>query len=519
LWVSTVNKHLNTSTKNSYDIDTNVLIEAGLSTTNKTSEQLEAILKAKFENSNKPTNSFLPKGKLPKKLLIVSLLVITLTVLILMYGQYTQHKNEINSDNQAWTLAKKNNTTDDYTTYLQQFPTGNYITEAKKYLADLLRKEKILTASKDSLRQQQIINAQQQLINLDFQVDLSGKIDLRTTLAVKAFEQSENLIITGRIDEFLLKKLTESYQKKDTLLWEKEKLKHSIAGYQKYYTSFPKGLHVNQAINAIKQLKIKTKKIEKEKQQTQEKKRKKIINLAINKLFNNLLTLPSGKFNMGCNQEVDCKENENPIHTVFVKSFRMMATEATFTLWDACVISGDCNVQLKDEGWGRGNRPVIGVSYFDIIEQFIPWLNKATGEVFSLPSEAQWEYAAKAGSNTKYGLGKDIDCLKARFSQFSGICGNDRKTSLVKSFTPNEFGLYDMNGNVWEWTQDCWHNNYRGAPNNGSAWANGECDAGVIRGGSWLNQASFLRTSVRGRYSRSARSNTNGFRLVINAKD
>jgi serine/threonine-protein kinase len=519
LWVSTVNKHLNTSTKNSYDIDTNVLIEAGLSTTNKTSEQLEEILKAKFENSNKPTNSFLPKGKLPKKLLIVSLLVITLMVLILMYGQYTQHKNEINSDNQAWTLAKNNNTTDDYTTYLQQFPMGNYITEAKKYLADLLRKEKILMASKDSLRQQQIINAQQQLINLDFQVDLSGKIDLRTTLAVKAFEQSENLIITGRIDEFLLKKLTESYQKKDTLLWEKEKLKHSIAGYQKYYTSFPQGLHVNQAISAIKQLKIKTKKIEKQKQQTQEKERQRIINLAINELLNNLLTLPSGKFNMGCNQGVDCKENENPTHSVFVKSFRMMATEVTFTLWDACVISGDCIIQPKDEGWGRVNRPVIGISYFDIVEQFIPWLNKATGEVFSLPSEAQWEYAAKAGSNTKYGWGKDIDCLKARFSQFSGICGNDRKTSLVKSFTPNEFSLYDMSGNVWEWTQDCWHNNYRGAPHNGSAWANGECDAGVIRGGSWLNQASFLRTSVRGRYSRSARSNTNGFRLVINAKD
>ena len=523
LWVNTVNKHFNTSTNKSFNVDTAVLIEVGLSTTNKTSEQLKAILEIKqqeyiLENNNIPVKHFLSKDKRAKKRLPLGLLIITLIVLIVMYVQYTHHQNEINSDKQAWVQAKNNNTTEDYTLYLQQFTNGHYITEAQKALADLLLKNKILTESKNSLRQQQIISAQQQLINLGFQVDLSGKLDPRTKITVQTFEQSENLIVTGNIDEFLLKKLTESYHKKDALLWKKVQQEHSVQGYQNYRTIFPQGLHVNQAINAIKQLNIQTKNREKQKQKAQEKERKATIKLAINELLNNLLTLPSGKFSMGCNQDIDCKENEIPSHTVLINSFRMMPTEVTFTLWNACVISGDCTLQPKDEGWGRGARPVIGISYFDIVEQFIPWLNKATGEVFSLPSEAQWEYAAKAGSNSKYGWGNDIDCLKARFSQFSGTCGNERKTALIKRFTPNEFGLYDMNGNVWEWTQDCWHSDYRGAPNDGSAWANVNCDAGVIRGGSWVNQADFLRSTARGRYSRSARSNTNGFRLVINTK-
>lgn len=529
LWINTVNKQLSDGSQVSSNTDMNILMEVGLSTTNKTTEQLKALLETKQQeylcaSRNKQTKFFANnllkarwiKSLLPKKSLSLGILIITFTVLMVIYGQYNNHKNEINNDKQAWTQTKNNNTTQDYNAYLQRAPKGHYINEAKKALADLLQKEEILTASKISLRQQQITNAQRQLIKYGFQLDLNGKLDIRTKRAIETFEKNENLFITGNVDELLLKKLVDINQKKESLLWKEMKQEHSIAGYQKYQLTFPQGLHVNQAINAIKQLNIETKKIEKQKQQLQEKKRQQIIELAINDLLNNLLTLPSGSFSMGCNQGVECKEREIPLHTVFIKSFRVMAMEVTFTLWDACVISGDCSIQPKDEGWSRGNRPVIGVSYLDIVEQFIPWLNKTTGEVFSLPSEAQWEYAAKAGSNEKYAWGNDIDCLKARFSQFSGICGNDRKTSLVKSFSPNNFGLYDMYGNVWEWTQDCWHNNYQGAPNDGSVWTNGNCDAGVIRGGSWLNQASFLRSDFRSRYSRSTRSNANGFRLVIN---
>ena len=546
LWINTVNKHFSAGTQTSSNEEMNILIEVGLSTTNKTTEQLRTLLEEKQQaylgaSGNKQTNFFpqkqlkalwiksllskniLVKDKLAKKLSSLALLVIAVTVLMLMYGQYNQYENAINSDKKAWAQAKNNNTTQDYNDYLQKSPKGNYLDEAKKALAALLRKEEILAASKVSLRQQQISNVQRQLIKHGFEVDTSGKLDVRTKRAIEAFEKSQSLVITGDVDALLLKKLTEIYQQKDRELWQKGQQAHSIAAYQKYQTSFPQGLHVNQAINAIKQLNIEIKNIAKQKRQAQENQRQEVINQAINELLNNLLTLPSGQFSMGCDHGVACKDKEIPAHSVFITSFRVMTTEVTFTLWDACIISGDCKIQPDDEGWSRGDRPVIGISYLDIVEQFIPWLNKTTGEVFALPSEAQWEYAAKAGSNTTYAWGNDINCLKARFSQFSGLCGNERKTSLVKRFPPNDFGLYDMYGNVWEWTQDCWHHNYHGAPNEGSAWVNdkrnGNCDAGVIRGGSWLNQAGFLRAAFRSRYSRSARSNANGFRLVINSKE
>jgi len=540
LWINTVNKQFGVGSQISSNADMNILMEVGLSTTNKTAEQLKILLETKqqecLDASNQKQTNFFPdnllkvrwiksllskniqvEGKLAKKVLPLSLLIIAFTVLMVVYGQYNNHKNEINSDKQAWAQAKRNNTTQDYRAYLQKIPKGNFLDEAKRALTHLLQKEEILAASKVSLRHQQITNAQRQLIKHGYQLEINGKLDVRTKGAIEAFEKINNLVITGNVDELLLKKLIDTYQKKESLLWQQMQQEHSIVGYQKYQRTFPEGLHVNQAINAIKQLNIETKNIKKQKREFQEKKRQQIIERVINNLLNNLLTLPSEKFSMGCNQGVECKERETPFHTVFVKSFKVMATEVTFALWDACVIGGGCSIQPKDEGWSRGNRPVIGISYFDIVEQFIPWLNKTTGEVFSLPSEAQWEYAAKAGSKDNYAWGNDIDCLQARFSQFSGMCGNDRKTSLVKSFTPNDFGLYDMYGNVWEWTQDCWHSNYHMAPNDGSAWGNDHCDAGVIRGGSWLNQASFLRSSFRSRYSRSTRSNANGFRLVINS--
>jgi serine/threonine-protein kinase len=537
LWVNTVNKHFSTGTQISSNADMNILIEVGLSTTNKTPEQLNKIFETKQQehlsiNSDKDNILFqekqikgpwiainLFKNKLSKKSLSLSVLVISFAILMAVYGQYNNHENAISSDKQLWMQAKNNHTIEDYNVYLQKLPEGKYINEAKKSLAELLLKEEILAQSKVNIRQQQITNAQRQLITHGFQLDVNGKLDIRTKRAIEAFQKMEGLVITGNVDELLLDKLTEIYQKKDMRLWQKVQQEHLIAGYQKYHLTFPQGLHVNQAINAIKQLNIETKKIEKQKKQLQEKKRQEVIDQAVNELLSNLVSLPSGKFSMGCNQGGECKEREGPLHTVFMDTYKMMSTEVTFTHWDACVISGGCTLQPKDEGWTRANRPVIGVSYFDIVEQFIPWLNNITGEVFSLPSEAQWEYAAKAGSNTKYAWGNDIDCLKARFSQFSGICGNDRNTSFVKTFDPNKFSLYDMYGNVWEWTNDCWNNNYRGAPNDGSVWNNGNCTAGVIRGGSWLNQASFLRSTSRGRYSRSARSNANGFRLVINTRE
>ena len=187
----------------------------------------------------------------------------------------------------------------------------------------------------------------------------------------------------------------------------------------------------------------------------------------------------------------------------------------TFAPWDACVSAGACSYKPSDSGWGRGNRPVINVSYNDITQQFIPWLNKVTGmtgsKKYRLPTEAEWEYAARAGSNSKYSWGNSIRCSQAHFS---GDCGNERKTLAVKSFSPNNFGLYDMHGNVWEWTQDCKNENYNGAPSNGNAWLRGDCAKRVLRGGSWFNGPNYLRSAYRYRYSVADRYDDSGFRLV-----
>jgi len=544
IWVKTVNKHFVAGLEKVSDNDINILMQAGLSTTSQTIEQLTTILNTKQQEHSTENNAehhikavdtpaekqltnllsppqvkrYLFNDHQPTKLLFFGAVLLVLTISMAIYGQYKNQQKAISNDHQAWFSAKKENTVISYNRYLQNGSAGNYINEAENKLADLLQTKAVLTASRITLRQQQISNAQHQLIKHGFDLTPTGEIDRRTAHAIEAFEKREGLIVTGEVDEVLLKKLTDSYQQKDAQLWQKVQAEHSIAAYQLYQTRFPQGLNVNQALSTIKQLNNEQENSNKLKREAKERQQQETIEQAIHKLLNNFITLPSGKFTMGCIHEKECKQRETPAHTVSINTFSIMATEVTFALWDACMLSGNCKVNPDDQGWGRGNRPVIGISYFDIVNEFIPWLNNKTGKVFSLPSEAQWEYAAKADSSAKYAWGNNIDCQKAQFSQFSGVCGNDRKTTRVKSFIPNEYGLYDMHGNVWEWTQDCWHNSYSFAPTDGSSWSNADCDAGVIRGGSWLNEANILRSVFRRGNDRSTRSNTKGFRLIINSE-
>ena len=227
------------------------------------------------------------------------------------------------------------------------------------------------------------------------------------------------------------------------------------------------------------------------------------------KYVGKIVTIPSGRFQMGSHNGDD---DEKPIHEVRIDSFKMQAHEVTWKLYQPCIDAGVC-AKPDSEGWGKGNRPVIRVSWDDI-QTYIRWLNQQTGQRFRLPSEAQWEYAARAGTSTQYSWGNNIDCSKARYGQWSGECGNDRKTVAVKSYAPNAWGLYDMHGNVWEWVQDCWNDTYRGAPSDGSAWTTGECQYRVLRGGSWDDRAVYLRAAFRLRDTASRRFSNSGFRLV-----
>jgi formylglycine-generating enzyme required for sulfatase activity len=214
--------------------------------------------------------------------------------------------------------------------------------------------------------------------------------------------------------------------------------------------------------------------------------------------------IPAGSFQMGSNEDAE----EKPIHAVNVPAFKMMTTEVTQGQWQG--VMGNNPAEFKKCG---KTCPVEKVSWNDV-QDFIKKLNQKTGKVYRLPSEAEWEYAARAGSITKYSWGDDIDCSKARYGFYSDECGKKESTDPVKSFHPNAFGLYDMHGNVWEWTQDCWNESYKGAPSDGSPWLKGECNRADVRGGSWYSGPTGLRSAYRDRSGRAVRNRYSGFRLI-----
>ena len=199
-------------------------------------------------------------------------------------------------------------------------------------------------------------------------------------------------------------------------------------------------------------------------------------------LAGEMVSIPGDTFRMG-DLNGGGNDDEKPVHSVTVPAFRLGKYEVTFAQWDACVVDGGCGgYRPDDEGWSRSSCPVIHVSWYNA-QDFIDWLNDKTGGSFRLPTEAEWEYAARAGSTTKYSWGNDIG--RNRTICRDGLCG-DRwvYTAPVGSSSSNAWGLHDMHGNVWEWVQDCWNDSYGGAQSDGSAWMSGNCGLRVVRGGS-----------------------------------
>jgi formylglycine-generating enzyme required for sulfatase activity len=227
-----------------------------------------------------------------------------------------------------------------------------------------------------------------------------------------------------------------------------------------------------------------------------------------------MVVIPIGSFKMG-DVQGDGDKDEVPVRTVRIqRPFAMGSYEVTFEEYDQ--FAKAANRQFPgDQSWGRGRRPVINISWQDAVE-YAKWLSAQTGKRYRLPTEAEWEYAARGGKETAYWWGKDLIKGMANCSGCGSQWGNSQ-TAPVGSFKPIPVGLYDTAGNVWEWVEDCWHDNYNGAPADGSAWresGGGNCDRRVIRGGSWYDRPSTLRSSNRGRYYPLSRYNLVGFRLV-----
>jgi formylglycine-generating enzyme required for sulfatase activity/class 3 adenylate cyclase len=221
-------------------------------------------------------------------------------------------------------------------------------------------------------------------------------------------------------------------------------------------------------------------------------------------LIPEMVSIPGGTFLMGSGDD----PSEKPIHRVTVKPFSIGKFPVTVREWNACVAAKSCSYTPT----GDDDAPVANLSWTDT-QQFVEWLSRVTQKPFRLPTEAEWEYAARGGTRSKFWWG---DQPQAAMANCKG-CNEPYESSQplkVGSFKPNPFGLYDMGGNIHQWMTDCWHENYEGAPVDGSAWVDSDCLSRVIRSGSWKNDPSYVRPSNRDHYDATVRYPTHGLRVA-----
>jgi formylglycine-generating enzyme required for sulfatase activity len=206
-----------------------------------------------------------------------------------------------------------------------------------------------------------------------------------------------------------------------------------------------------------------------------------------------LVWLPQGESQLG--------ESEGGRRHVATIDYTLAAGrfEVTFAEWDACASAGDCRRRPRDSGWGRGRQPVIDITWSDA-RQYAAWLSRKTGHTYRLLTEAEWEYAARAGTDARYWWGNEARAGVANCND-CGTRWDGRRPAPVGSFAANPFGLYDMNGNVWEWVEDCSHDCARD-------------DMRVVRGGAWQGPSNAMRSAARSAIPSGYHDNRVGFRVA-----
>ncbi|CAB3733170.1 Hercynine oxygenase [Paraburkholderia rhynchosiae] len=226
-----------------------------------------------------------------------------------------------------------------------------------------------------------------------------------------------------------------------------------------------------------------------------------------------MVALPAGSFAMGSSSD---DPSEKPVHRVTIGApFAIGKYEVTVEQWNACVAANAC-AKLSPETNANKAAPARDLSWEDA-QQYVKWLTKVTGKPYRLPTEAEWEYADRGGTTTAYWWGDQMRKGNANCKD----CGDPwhkEGPEPAGSFAPNPYGLHDMNGSVWEWTADCWHNSYQSAPTDGRAWESPVCDMRVIRGGSWREGGGYMLSATRFKYSGGVRQSQDGFRVVKDLK-
>lgn len=235
-----------------------------------------------------------------------------------------------------------------------------------------------------------------------------------------------------------------------------------------------------------------------------------------------LAAVNSGHFAMGAGSAALAQQASVTAtqEVTIAAAFAIGRHEITFDDWNHCVAEGGCTSLPADENWGRERRPVINVSFNDITQQYLPWLSRKTGFTYRLPTEAEWEFAARGGAaapaGQAYSFGDDgtLLCQYGNASDTAGTASSCSDgfaaTAPAGSLKPNMLGLYDMHGNVWEWMADCWQPQYSAK----AAEPSETCTTRVLRGGSWASKPAALRSAARGWESQDSSKNSIGFRVA-----
>ncbi len=396
-------------------------------------------------------------------------------------------------DNKAWATAEQRDTIAGYEDYLEAWPEGLHASKAKERIAEM-------KAAAEARRKDAAERARQD------QADWENAARSNT---VPAYEGYMSKHPAGKfVSEAQTRIDRLKADQADEAAWQAAKTANRADSYQQYLTSFPQGKYAAQAIAALEQLRP-----------------------AVGREFSDcancpaMVTLASGNAELGAGEtEADARPNEKPKRPVtFTDMFAMSVKEVTFSEYDACVADGGCGGRPSDNGWGRGSRPVINVSWDDA-QKYTAWLSKKSGFSYSLPSEAQWEYAARGGDTGVYiggstaaicafanGAGKETGL---RFANSDCTDMSSDRTLPAGSLSANKFGLRDMIGNVGEWTLDCNTLNLKDAPTDGRADQRGSCNQRVVRGGSWFSGPADLRYAARLMQRRGDSNDFTGFRVV-----
>ena len=320
---------------------------------------------------------------------------------------------------------------------------------------------------------------------------------------LKAYPEGEYAVLA----RFRRKKLVAALDDKS---YARARAAETAESYGEYLKAYPSGRHMEEARERLKEAGARAR------EEAQRKEREKP-----GRAFRDcpecpeMVVVPAGSFMMGSAPGEESRgSDEGPVHRVTIaKPFAVGKYEVTFAEWDACVVAGGCGGHRPgDRGWGRGRRPVINVNWDDA-KAYVRWLSDKTGKQYRLPSESEWEYAARAGTTTRYNWGHDIGRNRANCDGCGSRWDNEQ-TAPAGSFSANPFGLHDMHGNVWEWVEDCWNERYVGAPSDGSAWTDGNCSRRVLRGGSWDFIPRVLRSAYRNRNRAGYRYFIFGFRVA-----